>query len=119
MDRTGSVRWLQQHLHSESESIIFAIQDQMIATRVYEAKIMNKKVSSLKCRVCGQVEETIVHLLPACPALVASVYLYRHNLVAAVIHWHLSKIYSFPVRATSWFTHKPQPIIETTTAKLP
>lgn len=79
---------------------------------------MNKQVPSLQCRVCGQAEETILHLLSACPSMAVSAYLYRHNLVAAVIHWHLSKIYSFPVRATSWFTHKPLPVVQTTTAKL-
>ena len=40
VDKVASTRWLQQHLHSETESIILAIQDQVIATRVYEAKII-------------------------------------------------------------------------------
>ena len=118
VDGSGSSKWLQQHLHSESESTVIAIQDQVIATRVYEAKIMNKSIPSLLCRVCGQAEETILHLLSSCPSLAVSAYLYRHNLVASVLHWHLSKMYSFPLRATSWFTHKPQPVVENSNAKL-
>ena len=118
VDGSGSSKWLQQHLHSESESTVIAIQDQVIATRVYEAKIMNKSIPSLLCRVCGQAEETILHLLSSCPSLAVSTYLYRHNLVASVLHWHLSKMYSFPLRATSWFTHKPQPVVENSNAKL-
>ena len=50
--------------------------------------------------------------------VVASTYLYYHNLVASVLHWHLSKMYLFPLRATSWFTHKPQPVVENSNAKL-
>ena len=88
------------------------VQDQVIATRVYKAKIMNKNIPSLLCRVCGQAEETILHLLSSCPSLAVPAYLYRHNLVASVLHWDLSKVYSLPLRATSWFTHKPPPVVE-------
>ena len=112
VDKLGSAMWLWQHLDSESESTVFAIQDQVIATRIYEAKIMNKSLSSLMCRVCGQAEETIIHLLPSCPLLAVFAYLYCHNLVASVLLWHLSKLYSFPLRANSWFTHKPSLVIE-------
>ena len=118
VDKPGSARWLQQHLHSESESTVCAIQDQVIATRVYEVKIMGKRLPSLMCRVCGQAEETIIHLLSSCPSLAPTAYLYRHNLVASVLHWHLSKIYSLPLRSTSWFTHKPMPVVENSAAKL-
>ena len=51
VDGSGSSKWLQQHLHSESESTVLAIQDQVIATRGYEAKIMNKSIPSRLCRV--------------------------------------------------------------------
>ena len=64
VDKPGSARWLWQHLHSESESTEFAIQDQVIATRIYEAKIINKSLSSLMCRVCGQDHNSFVIVLP-------------------------------------------------------
>ena len=118
IDGSDSAKWLQQHLHSESESTVLAIRDQVIVTRVYEAKIMNKSIPSLLCRVCGLAEETILHLLSSCPSLAVSTYFYCHNLVASVLHWHLSKVYSLPLRATSWFTHKPPPVVEISNAKL-
>jgi len=40
--KSRSTQWLRQHLHFESESTIFAIQDQVIATKVYETKVMMK-----------------------------------------------------------------------------
>ena len=61
-----------------------AVQDQIIATRVIEIKVMHKSILSLMCRVCGSAEETIVHLLAACPTLAPTAYLRRHNLFAAV-----------------------------------
>ena len=94
-------------------STIFAIQDQVIATRVYEAKVMMKSVPSVMCRVCGQAEETILHLMAACPRLATSVYLHCHNLVASVIHWHLSKVFSLP-----HINHHPLPVVENSPAKV-
>jgi len=37
IDKYGSLRWLQQHLHSEFDLTILAIQDQVLPTRVYKA----------------------------------------------------------------------------------
>ena len=36
-----------QRLHPETESIILAVQDQVIATRVIESKVMRKSIPSL------------------------------------------------------------------------
>ena len=69
VDKQGSFNWLRQHFHSETELTILAVQDQVIATHVIEAKVMHKSIPSLMCRVCGSDEETIVHLLAACLTL--------------------------------------------------
>jgi len=42
-----SFQWLQQSLHSESESTLFAIHNQVICTRVYQTKIMGSQVSDV------------------------------------------------------------------------
>ena len=44
IDICGSLHRLEHHIHSETESTIFAIQDQVISTRVVEAKIIHKHV---------------------------------------------------------------------------
>ena len=54
-----SFQWLKHLLHSESESSIFAIQDQVICTRVYQAKIIRSVVPSLLCKLCSEHEETV------------------------------------------------------------
>ena len=118
VDRQSSFVWLRQHLHSETESSIIAIQNQVIATRVIESKVMHKSVPSIFCRLCHEAEETIVHLLSACSKLVLTAYLNRHNMVAAVEHWHLMKVYSFPVVSQSWCSHRPPPVLESPVAKI-
>ena len=47
IDTNGSTCWLHQLLCSESECMLCAVQDLVIATRVYEAKIMKKSVTTL------------------------------------------------------------------------
>jgi len=118
IDKRRSVCWLNQHLHSESESTVIAIQDQVLNTRVYESKIMKKMIPSILCRVCGQGEETILHLLSACSVQACTSYVYRHNLVARAVHWHLCKHFSLPLVANSWFTHNPLPTCENAVVKL-
>jgi len=49
----------------------------------------------MMCRSCGEHEETVLHLLAACPLLAATAYLYHHDLVAIVVHRHLMRVYGF------------------------
>ena len=79
---------------------------------------MHKSIPSLICRVCGSAEETMVHLLAVCPTLATTAYLHHHNLIAAVIHWHLMRLYSFQLCSRSWYSHKPSPVIKSPTAKI-
>ena len=115
---TRSFYWLKYSLHSESESSIFAVQDQVLCTRVYQAKIMRSPVPSLLCRLCHEHEETIQHVLAGCPVLASTSYLHRHNMVARVVHWHLCKTFDFPLSANSWFSHQPLPVIENDDVKI-
>ena len=118
IDVSRSFRWLGEFLHGESESTIFAIQDQVIRTRVYEAKIMHVSIPTLMCRLCGSHEETIQHLMAGCPMLAPTSYLHRHNLVARVIHWHLCRTFGIRTSANSWYSHQPLPVVENATIKI-
>jgi len=53
VDMDRSFQWLRQSLHSESESMLFTIQDQVICTRVYQTKIMGSQV----CHLYNEQEE--------------------------------------------------------------
>ena len=117
-DKTRSVCWLKSHVHSESESTILAIQNQAITTTVLQFKIMKMSIPSIMCRLCGEHEESVVHLLAACPSLAATAYLYRHNLVAGVVHWHLMRLHGFLPGSSCWFTHRPPAVVESSAVKI-
>ena len=46
VDKQSSFNWLRQYLHSKTESTVLAVQDQVIATRVIEIKVMHKSIPS-------------------------------------------------------------------------
>ena len=61
---------------------------------------------------------TIQHLLAGCEVLAPTKYLYRHNMVARVVHWHLCKTFHIHLDVTSWHDHQPLPVVENDEVKL-
>ena len=96
---------------------MLATQDQVVAARVYKKKIMKRIIPSILRQVCEQAEETILHLLSACPVQTSITYVHRHNLVACVIHWHLHKHFLLSSASKPWFSHNPPPVCENLTTK--
>jgi len=67
--------WLSKgELNAETESKIVATQDQALQTKYYATKILNTETDS-KCRLCQQFEETIDHIISACPILAKELYI--------------------------------------------
>ena len=67
--------WLSKgELNAETESKIVATQDQALQTKYYATKILNTERDS-KCRLCQQFEETIDHIISACPILAKELYI--------------------------------------------
>jgi len=102
-------------MHGESESSIFAIQDQVLCTRSYQTKVMRISVQSILCCLCQEHEESIQHLLSGCPVLAFTSYLRRHSMVARVLHWHRFKL---PLPAKYWYDHQPLPVVENNSVKI-
>jgi len=66
--------WLSKgDLKAETESEIVTAQDQALQTKYCATKILNTETDS-KCRLCQQLEETIDHILSACPILAKEQY---------------------------------------------
>ena len=92
---------------------MLAIQDQVVATRVYEKKIMNKNVSCFMPSIWTS-QRNYLHLLSACPIQVGTTYVHCHNLVACAVYWHLCKHYSLPLNSKSWLSHNPLQFVRAT-----
>jgi hypothetical protein len=97
-------------LKSETEGFIFAAQDQSLKTKNYLKHIMKTGEDS-SCRYCHQHQETIDHLVSACPTLAKSEYLVRHNKVAQYVHWKVCQHYGIQVHK-SWYQHEVTPVAE-------
>jgi len=67
--------WLSKgDLKAENESEIVAAQDKALQTKYYATKILNTQTDS-KCRLCQQFDETIDHIISACPILAKEKYI--------------------------------------------
>jgi len=59
-----------------------AAQDPALQMEYYATKIQNTETDS-KCRLCQQSDETIDHIIAACPVLAKEQYIKRHDRVSA------------------------------------
>jgi len=77
-------------LKAETESEMVAAQDQALQTKYYGTKILNTETDS-KCRLCQKFDETIDHIITACPTLAKEQYIKRHDRVCAQLHFNIRK----------------------------
>ena len=109
--------WLKTgKLKKETEGMILAAQDQALPTRHRKIRI-EKQSGDPKCRLCGEREETVMHVLSECKKIAQTEYKKRHDKVATWTHWRLCQIYSLP-HADSWYKHLAQKVIDTPQVKI-
>ena len=93
----------------EIEGFLLAAQDQALRTKAIKAKI-DKTIDANKYRLCKEKEETVDHLVSACSKIAQTDYKERHNNVASMLHWNLSKKYNIPA-VEKWWEHKVDKVI--------
>jgi len=64
--------------------------NQALQTNYYATKILNTETDS-KCRLCQQFDQTIDHIISACPLLAKVQYIKRHDRVCAQLHFNICK----------------------------
>jgi len=83
--------WLSKgDLKAENESEIVVARDQALQTKYYTTKILNTETDS-KCRLCQPFDETIDHIISACPILAKEQYIKRHDKMCAQLHFDIFK----------------------------
>ena len=70
-----------------------------------------------KCRLRGDREETINHIISECSRLAQKEYKARHDWVGKVIHGEMCRKLKFD-HANKWYMHNPAPVLENDTHKL-
>ena len=109
--------WLRKgNLKRETESLLIAAQDNAIRANPIKTRIDKTRQNS-KCRICGERDETINHIISECSKLVQKEYKARHDWVGKVIHWGMCKKLKFD-HTNKWYMHNPAPVLENDTHKL-
>jgi len=93
-----------------------AAQDQALRINVIKVKIDNQE-GDVRCKMCKDREETLVHLASECSKLAQLEYKKKHNKVAGIVHWSLCEKYGLS-RSDQWFQHTGEPVIETEKIKI-
>ena len=70
---------------------------------------MNTEKDS-KCRLCQQFDETIDHIISACPILTKEQYTKRHDRVCAQLHIKIWKETGVQLDKKHWYEHVPKSV---------
>ena len=107
-DEVGSDRW--GWLRNTGLKRGTEAQEQAIRTNDIKAKI-DKTQEESKCRMRGQVDETVNHIISECSKLAQVDYKHRHDWVGIRIHWEVCRKSGIKV-ILIWYEHKPQTVQE-------
>ena len=83
-------------------------QDQALQTKYYTTKILSTETDS-KCRLCQQFDETIDHIISACPTLAKEQYTKTHDRVCAQ-HFNIRKERRVQLDKKHWYEHVPKSV---------
>ena len=109
--------WLKKgNLKRETESLLKAAQDNALRTNHIKARI-DKTQQNSKCRLCGDRDETINHIISEYSKLAQKEYKARHDWVGKVIHMEMCKKFQFDL-TNKWYMHNPAPVVENDAHKL-
>ena len=94
----------------ETESLSLAVQEQAIRTNSIRAYI-DKSQEQGKCRMCGERDETVSHLVGERSKLAQREYKGTHDWVGRRVLWEVCKIYGIEVR-DKWYEQDAVPVAE-------
>ena len=102
------------YLKEETEGLIMAAQDQAIRTNWVRHNIDKEDILP-SCRLCGEREEIVSHILSECKELAQNDFeKARHDTAAASLSWQMYQKYGFPTTAKSYehFVDKEMAVLE-------
>ena len=103
--------WLRKgNFKRETESLLMAAQNSAIRTNHIKVRI-DKTQQNSKCRLCGDRDEIINHIINKCNKLAQKEYKARHDWVGKVFYWEMCKKFKFD-HANKWYMHNPEPVLE-------
>lgn len=97
--------WLKCNLDPKKTAAIVNMQEQMIETRKWKG-MRGLNVESVLCRLCGQYDETVQHLLAGCTVLAGTEYVRRHNSALMVLAVQWGKQHGIIEEGTLWYQQR-------------
>ena len=73
--------------------------------------VEEKTQQNSNCRICGDRDETINHIISECSKLAQKEYKARHDWVGKVIHWEMCRKFQFD-HTNKWYMHNLAPVLE-------
>ena len=80
-------------------------------------KAIDKTQQNSNCRLCGDRDEMINHIISECSKLTQKEHKTRHDWMEKVIHWELCKKFKFD-HMNKWYKRNPESVRENETHKL-
>ena len=78
---------------------------------------IDKTQQNSKCRLCGDRDEIINHIISECNKLAQKEYKFRHDWLDKMIHREMCKKSKFD-HPNKWYMLNPAPVLENDTHKL-
>ena len=72
-----------------------------------EKKILKAETDST-CSLCQKIDETVDHIISACPILAKEQYSKRHDRVSAQLHYNICKEMGVQLDTKHWYKHVPK-----------
>ena len=117
VDKDRTWEWMRKSdLTVETEALTFAAQEQALRTNAVKFNIDRIKNSPL-CRLCGEMSESVIHLVCGCKVLAQKECKKRHDNIARIVHWMLCGRYDLR-RADKWYEHYPKGTLESESVKI-
>ena len=79
--------------------------------------MIDKTIQNCRCRLCGDRDKTINHIISKYSNLAPKEYWTRHNWVGKMIHWELCKRFKFD-HTNKCYMHNPESVLEKERPKL-
>ena len=93
--------WLNCNTNPRKTAAIFNMLEQMVETKVW--KKLRGGIENDSCRLCGDVRETVQHLLAGCKKIVATEYVRRHDNALKILAVEWGKKEELLPKDTVWY----------------
>ena len=116
----GTFLWLsREDVKGKTESEIIATQDQALQTKQYLATNLLPTEIDSKCRHSKQFDETLEHIISACPILAKEQCIKRHGRMCVQLCFNICKEIGVKLDNIHWYGHLPKSVEQVVKVNLP